>query len=136
MPFVLAYLVREQLKLDPDPSPRASALGFLFVVPALALLALDAAIKTQMLSAVAFVLALPGLSLLLLGTRRTKELAFPLAIAVFIIPIPSGMLTPIYSVLRPIAAVGTSWLVPLVGATHLRKIFDHRRRFVAAGLGM
>lgn len=115
MPFVLAYLVREQLKLDPDPSPRASALGFLFIVPALLLLALDAAIKTQMLSAVAFVLALPGLSLLLLGTRRTKELAFPLAIAVFIIPIPSGMLTPIYAVLRPIAAVGTSWLVPLLG---------------------
>ena len=115
MPFVLAYLLREQLKLDPDPSPRASALGFLFVVPALALLALDAAIKTQMLSVAAFVLALPGLSLLLLGTRRTRDLAFPLAIAVFIIPIPTGMLTPIYSVLRPIAAIGTSWLVPLLG---------------------
>ena len=105
MPFVLAYLLREQLKLDPDPSPRASALGFLFVVPALALLALDAAIKTQMLSVAAFVLALPGLSLLLLGTRRTRDLAFPLAIAVFIIPIPTGMLTPIYSVLLPIAAI-------------------------------
>ena len=115
MPFVVAYLVREQLKLDPDPSPRASALGFVFLVPALLLLALDAAIRTQMLAAIALVIALPGISLLLLGTRRTRELAFPLAIALFIIPIPTGMLTPIYSVLRPIAAVGTSWVVPLVG---------------------
>ncbi len=115
MPFVLAYLLREQLKLDPDSTPRASALGFLFVVPALALLALDAAIQTQMLSAIALVIALPGLTLLLLGARRTRDLAFPLAISIFIVPIPTGMLAPIYSVLRPIAAVGTTWVVPLLG---------------------
>ncbi len=115
MPLVLAYLIREQLKLDPDPTPRSSALGFLFVVPALALVALDAAMHTQMLGAIALVIALPGISLLLLGTRRTRELAFPLALAVFIVPIPTGMLTPLYSVLRPIAAIGTTWLVPLFG---------------------
>jgi exosortase len=120
MPFVVAYLVREQLKLDPDPAPRASALGFLFLVPALVLLALDAAIKTRLLSAIALVIALPGISLLLLGTRRTRELAFPLAIAIFIIPIPAGMLTPIYSVLRPIAAIGSSWIVPLFGVSIAR----------------
>jgi len=115
MPFVVAYLVREQLRLDPDPTPRASALGFLFLVPSFLLLALDAAMKTQMISAIALVMALPGISLLLLGTRRTRELVFPLAIAIFVIPIPTGMLTPIYSVLRPIAAIGTSWVVSLLG---------------------
>jgi exosortase len=115
MPLVLAYLIREQLKLDPDPTPSSSPLGFLFLVPALLLVALDAAMHTQMLGAIALVIALPGLSLLLLGTRRTRELAFPLALAVFIVPIPTGMLTPLYSVLRPIAAIGTSWLVPLLG---------------------
>ncbi len=115
MPFVLAYLIYEQLKLDPDPTPRSSPLGFLFLVPALLLVALDAAIKTQMLGAIALVIALPGLSLLLLGAKRTRELAFPLALAVFIVPIPAGMLTPIYGVLRPIAAIGTEWLVPLFG---------------------
>ena len=115
MPFVLAYLIHEQLKLDTDPNPRSSALGFLFLIPALLLVALDAAIKTQMLGATALVLALPGLSLLLLGTKRTRELAFPLALAVFIVPIPTGMLTPIYGVLRPIAAVGTEWLISLFG---------------------
>ncbi len=115
MPFVLAYLAREQLKQDSDPSPRASALGFVFLVPALLLLALDAAIKTQMLSVIALVIALPGISLLLLGARRTRELVFPLALAIFIVPIPTGMLAPIYSVLRPLAAIGTSWVVPLLG---------------------
>ena len=115
MPFVLAYLIREQLKLDPDPTPRSSPLGFLFLVPALLLVALDAAIRTQMLGAIALVLALPGISLLLLGTQRTRELAFPLALALFIVPIPTGMLTPIYSVLRPIAASGTAFVLPLIG---------------------
>jgi exosortase len=115
MPLVVGYLIREQLKLDEDPTPRSSALGYLFVVPALLLLVLDAAIRTQMLSAIALVIALPGISLLLLGTRRTRELAFPLALAVFIVPIPTGMLTPIYGLLRPFAAIGTTWIVSLIG---------------------
>jgi len=115
MPFVLAYLVREYLKQDTDPEPRSSAWGFAFLVPAFALLALDTGIKTEILGAIALVLALPGISLLLLGARRTWGLAFPLAIAVFMVPIPAGAIDRVVGVLRTITAVGTTWLVPLTG---------------------
>jgi exosortase len=115
MPFVLAYLVREHLKQDTDSEARSSAWGFAFLVPAFALLALGAGIKTEILGAFALVLALPGLSLLLLGARRTWGLAFPLAIAVFMIPIPAGAIDRVVGLLRTITAIGTAWLVPLVG---------------------
>jgi len=115
MPFVLAYLVREYLKRDTDPEPRSSAWGFAFLAPAFALLVLDAGINTELLSAIALVLALPGISLLLLGARRTVGIAFPLAIALFMVPIPAGAIDRVVGVLRTISAIGTTWVVPLVG---------------------
>lgn len=115
MPFVLAYLVREHLKHETDPEPRGSAWGFAFLVPAFALLALDTGIKSEILGALALVLALPGISLLLLGTRRTWGIAFPLAIAVFMVPIPAGAIDRVVGVLRTITAIGTTELIALVG---------------------
>ena len=115
VPFVMAYLAYEHLKNDPDPEPRSSAWGFAFLVPALALLALDAPIKTELLSAFALVLALPGLSLLLLGAERTRALALPLALGLFMLPIPAGVLAPIHPVLQKITAIGTDWTLPLFG---------------------
>ena len=67
VPFLMAYLAMDQLKQDRDPQPHASAAGFAFLGASFVLLALDAAIKTELLSAFALVLALPGLSLLLFG---------------------------------------------------------------------
>ena len=71
----------------------------------------------------------------LLGTRRTRELAFPLAIAVFIVPIPTGMLTPIYSVLRPIAAIGTTWTGAARSACRSRASAPRCRCRAARGRG-
>jgi exosortase len=120
MPFVLAYLVREHLRQDTDPEPRSSAWGFAFIVPAFVLLALDTGIKSEVLGALALVLALPGISLLLLGARRTRGIAFPLAIAVFMVPIPAGAIDRMVGVLRVITAIGTTWLVPLFGSSIAR----------------
>jgi exosortase len=121
VPFVMAYLVYEHLKLDPDPEPRSSAWGFAFLVPALALLVLDAPIKTELLAAFALVLSLPGISLLLLGVRRTRALALPLALGLFMLPIPAGVLVPVHLVLQKITAVGTAALLQLVGVTLARE---------------
>jgi exosortase len=115
VPFVMAYLAYEHLKQDPDPEPKSSAWGFAFLVPALVLLAIDAPIKTEILSAFALVLALPGLSLLLLGKERTRALALPLVLGLFMLPIPAGVLAPVHPVLQQITAVGTEWVLPLFG---------------------
>lgn len=121
VPFVMAYLAWEYLKQDDDPEPRSSAWGFAFLLPAFALLALDAPIRTQAASGLALVLALPGLSLLLLGARRTHALALPLALGLFMLPIPAGALAPIHPVLQKITAIGTGHLLPLIGVSTARE---------------
>jgi exosortase len=111
----MAYLALDQLKQDRDPSPRSSVFGLAVLGGALALLVLDSAINTDLLAAFALVLALPGLSLLLLGGERTRSIALPLAIGIFMLPIPAGAISQLYMVLRTLTAIATSWLVPLFG---------------------
>jgi exosortase len=125
VPFLIAYLVREQLKQETDPTAQASAWGFAFLAVGLAARALDSAIQTELLSAVGLVLTLPGIALLLLGARRTRDIVFPLALALFMIPLPAGALSRFFMVLRTITAIAASHIVPLAGipidreATHL-----------------
>jgi exosortase len=106
--------LREHPELRADPG---SAWGFLFVVPALLVHALDAGIHTELLSAVSLVLALPGLSLLFLGKRRTRAIAFPLAFALFALPIPLGVTESIHLVLRRITVAAASGIIPIFGVT-------------------
>ena len=68
----------------------SSAWGFLILVPALALHVLDAGMHSQILSAVASILAIPGLSLLFLGIYRTRAIGFPLAFMFFYTPHSTG----------------------------------------------
>jgi exosortase len=120
VPFLMAYLALDHLKQDTDPAPRASAFGFAFLVAALVLLGLDAAINTQLLSAFALVLALPGLSLLMLGGRRTRGIALPLALGLFMLPIPAGAISQLLLVLRHMTAIAASHIVPLFGVPVMR----------------
>ena len=117
MPFIVGYFVWEHLKQDTDPEPRASPVGWLFLGTALALLVLDSAIHSELLSGAALVLALPGIALLTLGAKRTRGIAFPLLIAVFMLPIPAGALSRLYMVLRTMTAIVSAHLVPLFGVS-------------------
>ncbi len=77
---------------------------------------LDTGMHTQILSAASIVIALPGLSLLFLGTVRTKAIAFPLLFMVFMLPLPLVLTERIHLLLREIATVATANLVvPLLG---------------------
>ena len=70
---------------------------------------------TQLLSAVALWLALPGFSLLLLGRTRTRAILFPLAFLAFALPIPLAFTEAIHWQLRQIVTAGTAAIVPLFG---------------------
>src|SRR5437762_11009091 len=72
---------------------------------------------TQVLSAASIVVALPGLSLLFLGTARTKAIAFPLAFMVLMLPIPLAVTERIHLVLRQISTAGAAALIPWLGVT-------------------
>ncbi len=115
VPAIVAYLAYQELRKPPFHQPTGSAWGFVLLVPSTLLLVFDSAMGTQLLAAIALVLALPGLSLLLLGTAWTKRLVFPLLIAWFMLPIPADFLTPINLVLRHVSAWAAAYLVPLFG---------------------
>ncbi len=87
---VLSWLI---LSRDDDRSVDASAWGFALLVPGLLMLVADAVIRSHYLAALGFVATLPGLSLLLLGVRRTRLLAVPLALTLLMLPVPRTLAT-------------------------------------------
>jgi len=112
---VVAYFVRDELIRARNLPESSSGWGFAILIPALALQAADAGLNTQLLSAVALVLALPGLSLLFLGMARTKAILFPLLLLVLALPIPLSFTETIHLQLRHLATAGTAALLPWIG---------------------
>lgn len=117
---VALWLMWQELRPTWKSGPASSAAGWLFVVPALVLHILDQGMQTQLLSAVSFVLLLPGLSLLLLGAARTRRIAFPLLFVGLMLPIPLAVTERLHLVLRQIAAHACEVLVPLLGIPVMR----------------
>jgi len=115
VPPIVAYLAYQELRRFQGKPASASAWGFVLLVPALLLHALDTGMHTQLLSAVSILIALPGLSLLVLGVERTRAILFPLVFLVAAIPIPLGMTEQIHLQLRLIATAATGWLMPFLG---------------------
>jgi exosortase len=115
VPPLVAWFAWQELKTRTALPTEGSAWGFLLLVPALTLHALDAGIHTELLSAVALLIALPGLSLLCLGLERTKAIAFPLCFMVFALPIPLGITETLHLALRHMTVAATSALLPYLG---------------------
>jgi exosortase len=115
VPPVVAFLIYQELKRSEGSPPSSSAWGFVLLVPALVLHSLDAGMHTQLLSAVSMFVALPGLSLLVLGRQRTRAILFPLLFLAAALPIPLGMTEQIHMQLRLLATVASGWVIPMFG---------------------
>jgi exosortase len=111
----VAWLVRDELVRLRDLPASSSGWGFVLLVPALALHVLDTGMHTQLLSAAALFLALPGVSLLFLGKERTRAIAFPLVLLFLTLPIPLVFTEGLHLFLRKIATAGTAFFVPMLG---------------------
>lgn len=118
MPPIIALLTYLTLRDDPDEQPAASPWGFAWLAVALALGLTDAALRSGYLGALALILSLPGLSLLLLGARRTRRLAVPLALGLLMIPVPAAIATNVG--LRHLTASSVEPLLQLLGYSALR----------------
>lgn len=118
---VVGYLIWRELRSVRRLPPSSSAWGFMVLIPALALHMLDAGMHTQLLSAVAFMFALPGLSLLFLGLQRTRKILFPLIFLFFTLPIPLAFTEPLHLGLRIIATESASLIIPLLGIPLLKE---------------
>src|SRR5262245_15229012 len=117
VPPLVAWLAWQELKTRKNLPISSSPWGFALLVPALLLHALDAGIHTELISAIAMFLAIPGLSLLLLGAARTRAIAFPLFFLVFALPIPLGITETIHLVLRKITVAATTAVLPMIGVS-------------------
>jgi exosortase len=104
-----------------DEAGQPSPLGFLFVVPATILVIADCALRTGLLSAIALVLSLPGLSLLLFGIAATKALTFPLALSVVMLPVPTAAIEDLQAALMAVSALGAEHVIRLLGFTLYRE---------------
>lgn len=113
--LVVMYLVRGELYNKRGLARSSNPLGFVFFIPALVIHMLDAGIHSQLLSAAALFLSLPGLSLLFLGTERTKSILFPLSAMLLTLPIPLVFTESIHLALRHIVADSVAWLLPIIG---------------------
>jgi exosortase len=111
---VVGYLVWTELRRVSHLPRSSCGWGFIILVPALILHMLDAGMHTQLLSAAALVMALPGLSLLLIGMQRTRVIAFPLLFLTFTLPIPLVFTEQLHLTLRIIATVSVSFIIPLL----------------------
>lgn len=112
---IAIWLAQARLRSLPPSPPSHSALGFLFLVPAALLAALDAMLGFEILSAFSMLLAIVGLAFLLLGRGRTRAIWFPLLFLGFAIPIPLFVARPIHMVLRHIAAMGSGTALDFMG---------------------
>src|SRR5262249_38522473 len=90
-PLFMVLLARHTLRRDASPLEESSAWGLAFLLTGLALAVLEAGIGSHYLDAVGLVLVLPGLSLLLLGAPRTRAIALPPALGVFLVPLPPSL---------------------------------------------
>ena len=118
---VSGYLIWSFLKTEPMEEARSSGWGLPFLVAGLGLAILDTAIHTQILAAIGFVLCIPGLSLLLLGTERTTKITFPLLLLPLMLPIPAGALTQLNLVLRHVTAFATGHAIEWLGIPIMRR---------------
>ena len=121
VPLLVGYFAYRELRRDTSEVAESSQLGFLFLLTGLLLLAIDSVIGTQLLAAIGMLVCLPGLSLLFLGWRRTRNLAFPLLLAFFMLPVPAAAIEPLHLALRHISAAATEVVVEMLGIPVLRE---------------
>ena len=100
---LVIYLIwRELEKLRYLPFS-SSSWGYIILIPSLLLYMLDTGINTQLLSSFAMFSSFIGLSLLFLGTVKTKAILFPLLTMLLTLPIPLVFTETIHLILRHIA---------------------------------
>jgi exosortase len=96
LPVIVVVLARSRLRADPDRSASSSLWGIPFIIVGAFLVLLDAGVHSGLISSFGLIVVLPGLSLLLLGARRTRLIAFPLALSVFLLPLPEYLPNPFW----------------------------------------
>jgi exosortase len=119
MPPLIGVLAYFALRDDERAEPESSAWGFALLAPAFLAGLADSALRTGYLGALALIASLPGLSLVLLGRRRTRLLAVPLALGLLMVPLPASVATTVG--LRQLTAAAVQPALHALGFSALRR---------------
>ncbi|MDH3519869.1 MAG: exosortase/archaeosortase family protein [Myxococcales bacterium] len=119
IPLIVYCLARSILRREGGEGEPGSPWGFAFLCVGLALAVVGAAIPLHSLSTLGLVLCLPGLSLLLLGVRRTRALRGPLCLSLLIVPVPTSLAP--FSYLPLASAMGAELILDLLGVPVIRE---------------
>lgn len=120
VPLVAGYIAWQRRDLVAATPRRSNGWG-LFLVIFAALEALVATLGAELFTArLAFVIALIGVVLYLGGTQWVKALAFPLALLLFMIPIPAIIYAALTLKLQTLASELGEFLISMMGIPVLR----------------
>ncbi|MFA5984802.1 MAG: exosortase/archaeosortase family protein [Methylococcaceae bacterium] len=113
--ILVIYLVASEIRKQNTSVTSSCPWGFAIVIPALFLHMLDTGIHSELLSAFALYLSLPGFSLLFLGLPRTKAILFPLLMLFLTLPIPLVFTESLHLGLRQLATNSVAWILHHAG---------------------
>lgn len=119
MPFIIGYLVWNILRQDQETRPESSALGLPLLGVGILASLVDVFAGTKYLGMAGLLVSLPGLSLLLLGRRRTRMLGVPLVLSLLMTPVPISLAGHLY--LRFATAAAVEPLIRAIGTPVLRE---------------
>jgi exosortase len=112
----LWLLWRERAALSGDrPTPAGSVLGWTLLALGAALYALGRSQQMFQLEAGSQLLILPGISLVLVGPRSTRQLWFVSAFLVFTVPLPGSLVDSVLVPLKELVAAGVTDVLFLAG---------------------
>ena len=121
VPFISAFVVwlkRKQI-LDTPISP--SALGYLMIVPCLAVFIVMTWAGGYSIQGLVLPVILGGLVLVFLGRRMAKVLRFPVGYLFFMAVLPGDVLTKLSFRIQMISTVGATWILNLIGLDAVRE---------------
>jgi exosortase len=119
VPFIMFFLARSILRRDTGEDDAASPWGLLLAAAGLILAVLGSAIPLYNLSALGLALCLPGLSLLLLGVRRSRALAPALWLGFLVVSVPTSLAPHLFLSLA--SAAGTEPILRSLGIPVVRE---------------
>jgi exosortase len=113
VPLVMASLAAAILRREGPGEESASPWGLALLALALGLAVVDAGPQSVVLGVLGLVLFPVALSLLVLGPRRTRALALPLALGSFLLPLPTSVAS--FVALPEATAVGVGAVFETLG---------------------
>lgn len=117
-PFLIWEVARARLRRSSQGEGAASSpWGFAPALSGTILAVLASAVGSLQVATFGLVLFVWGFSLLVLGPGRTRALAVPLVLCLFLVPLPTSLATPLG--LPQLSATGAAWLLRASGFTVL-----------------